>query len=84
MSGFGFSAGPGPTIAKRRELAGYAAPKEAISCRGCLYRLGGPERSSCGLHQFPVELGAVCGSWAPVVVQDGGGLLGSGLQQGGA
>lgn len=53
-------------IAKRQERAGYAPPKVAVSCRNCLHRCGNVSGAMrCGAWDFPVELGGVCGSWAP-------------------
>lgn len=55
-----------PTIAKRRELCGYNAPKMAPSCRHCTQqRYRGPSSGHhCGLHEFPVNLGGICGDFA--------------------
>lgn len=52
--------------ARRRLLCGYTPPKKTSSCRTCAHLL--PVRVDqwrCTLHDFPVELGAICASWEP-------------------
>lgn len=48
------------TIAQRMAACVYQDPKTVRSCRNCRHLVGYGSHALCGLHDFPVALGALC------------------------
>lgn len=60
---------PRTTIGERRLICAYQDPKTVRTCRNCRHRVGNVHNPDsyaesvshrCGMHDFPVALGAMC------------------------